>query len=488
MRVNHRGDCQAAAHGSLGSEAGICKTICCLALALALVCLGGACSAKPQRPGVLSDAHMDQSTAVEQDSTGSTDAWDAVQGAKDVTVADQAAADPDAEIGDQAAADTPPPGLQTCASVGDCVAAACTLPTPGCEQNCYAKALPAALTLAKPLVTCVQDKCQNGKCKGSTASQCATDCAGAVCGPELLACANSATTGAATCTDAMTCLGACGAQPAGYYSCVAGCIAALSPAAKDGLTAVVSCQAQAQQAGADPAQKCSAQSDACLSDGNAGAKSCYEFFVCVSACADPESPDCGQKCMAELSPAAQHAFSVAQPCLGGQGMTSDPACVANLLACVNPSGKNTCAQTMACQSACATASASNSGACAMACLHDASPTTAADYLGVSMCGAAQTAAQQTACADAFVSCAAPSGTSTCADILACMGKCGPTAGADCMLACVGKGSAQGAASFAKWFACQNTCQSTCKTSTDPTCPQTCATVNCAAAVAECGLK
>ena len=388
---------------------------------------------------------------------------------------------PDATTGDTLAADTPTAKYGTCAAVGDCVALACNpTPTAGCEKACLGGGSQGALEKAIPMLTCIQDKCQNGKCKGSSDPKCVSDCVGQMCTPELVGCIDDGTTGTGVCGDALGCFDTCNSA-GGYFACMGKCYSALSTTGKAALAIYTSCAGKAAGAGQDPQQACISELMSCMTGGKTGTKDCYEIFACQEKCPADNQTACMAGCLSDTTAAGQKAFIDAMPCFGDQSKMSDPVCAAKFMTCINPTGTKTCAQTLSCQGACPQPPPGQSGSpsCGFACMHDATPAAADAYLKISPCGIQdKTPEQAQACMDAMIGCANPSGTDNCGQILTCAQTCGQNSGQDCLFGCLAKGSVAGATAFGKLMTCKDGCDAQCKGSTDPQCSNACMGSKC----------
>lgn len=392
----------------------------------------------------------------------------------------------DTKTTDAKTADLPPPNLKTCAGVSDCVAAACATQTPDCEKACLGKASPSILPKAQAVFTCARDKCRSAVCKDATDPACVATCTGNLCMDEVAACVDAGVYGADSCGDLEKCIEGCGAASDGYFTCMAECYASRSQDAAARFDAAVACSKRAASSGQPEEQACKTEFEACIGPTARtppGTSTCYQGLGCASKCQGPDAQTCATKCVADMTAAAQTTFGSLQPCLGKADMMTNAACIKALLACVAPSGKATCSQTMACQNNCE----QGTDGCVESCLHDASAASAAAWFKILPCVGgtpAGTPPSVATCSDALVACAAPSGTDTCVQVVACMQAC-PAGAMNCRIACIGKGSAATGATISTLLSCQSTCESQCKNDSDPMCPGKCMGSACPAETSAC---
>ena len=380
-------------------------------------------------------------------------AWTAACGSSASTnPSDDATADvPDAAIGDTAGGDAPDAtGYElsdtasylypTCAAIADCAQLACANSTSAsCAANCLAGGAPAALPAATAMLTCVQAKCVDGQCKGATDPKCLSDCSSLRCMPKIFDCIEDGKSGSGTCSDVKTCFDTCNAGKTGVMSCMQACYEKVSAAAKAQAKPFADCLAAAPGSG-DPTAACGKEAMGCFLAGKTGTKGCYDSLGCLGACDKSSDPfSCGLACLGEMSQAGQDAYTAVAPCLG-QDITATAGCEDKLVVCLAPTGTQTCAEALGCVMGCGGGGGGNNDpTCTFTCLHNT--TAAADKLLFSNIGCDQ---GNPSCAAGIVQCLAPSGTTSCPDIIGCVMGCssGPGQPPDikCMLSCIKKGS------------------------------------------------
>jgi hypothetical protein len=241
------------------------------------------------------------------------------------------------------------------------------------------------------------------------------------------------TTGTATCAQIVDCLGSCGASD---VACLNACRAKGSPSAQAAFGALLSC-AQSCTDTACVQSQCGPQVQACVSNGTVGpgpspdagpgpttgASTCLQILDCLDTCADGDNT-CPNACRAKGSAAAQTTFNT-------------------LLACAQ-----TCADTACIQSKC--------GQQLQACVAPAGPGPGPGLDAGPGPGPGPT-----------------TGTSTCAQIVACLDTCTDGDSA-CYTACEAKGTASAQATFGALLTCAQSCPTT-----------GCATGQCATQVQAC---
>lgn len=375
----------------------------------------------------------------------------------------------------------------TCAQVIDCVEAKCTAsPTPDCQSSCLSGGDAGAATKAQALLTCAQSKCALGQCKGRVTAECMKECTSGACLPEVLTCVDGPTTGNQPCGSLKACFDKC-TGPGGFV-CEAGCMAAITTEAKkqafDFATCLAGPAAQGNLLGG-----CLPQITACFDNEKKGQKACFEALDSLGGCGDGSD---GFQCIVDLlktlTPAAQTALGDLLPCLG-QDITPTAACTDKTMACIAPTGADSCDKSLLCAMGCAKKSggADPGPGCVYACLHTgtiAGGKTLLSFLGCDP-------AKDPACADGLLQCVAPSGSDTCAGVLACASAC-PKVGSEpdtaCTIGCVQAGSLAGAKTALTAISCSGKTDGACK-DIQQTCYAPSGTKNClqlGACIQTCG--
>jgi hypothetical protein len=284
--------------------------------------------------------------------------------------------------------------------------------------------------------------------------------------------------GTATCVQIVDCIQTC---TTGDNACLSACITRGTAPAQTAFNTLLTC-ARSCSDSTCVANQCAVQVQACTSpDGSGGpgptvgTSTCSQIIDCLDTCADGDRV-CTNACRAQGTAAAQTTFNSLLACAQ---TCSDDACVESqcaqqLDACLGPTGPgpgptagtSTCGQVLTCIDACA----DGDNACIAACEAKATATAKTKFDALLAC--AQTcdgdACLQTKCATQIQTCRADGGstgpgptvgTSTCSQILDCLGTCakGDTV---CSSACRAKGTAAAQTTFNALVTCAQPCSDT----------------------------
>lgn len=424
-------------------------------------------------------------TATTADASGNSgsDAKSDAAGSGDTTAATDTATTGDtASAGDS----TTTFELNTCAKLGDCVATACgPTPTTDCEKPCFAKAAPEAQSKGAVLLACMQGKCKDGACKGSTDPKCMDDCLGQQCMGETIACVDMAKQGTVTCGDGIQCVQKC-TMGKGGFQCIADCWSSMTKSGQTLLSATGKCFADNPGKGE---QACMAPMLSCVADGKNGTKACYEIFGCIETCkaSGKDEGECSMGCAGQGSADGIKGFADVAACMGKAPNGTD-SCTTAFVNCAAPSGTTSCIDTIGCLVKCGgEAGKGPSPACLFTCLHASTKTAAAASMGFAGCMDNKDPAKNATCADLGVTCIAPSGSKTCPEMVTCAMGCGQNSGASCIFGCAAQGTTSSAKDFMTFAMCRNTCQAGCPKD-DNTCLNACMVKDCPTAVGACAPK
>ena len=384
--------------------------------------------------------------------------------------------------GDAATSDVAPIGAIGCAAAADCIDTCSSGGGGGdCLGTCLAKAQGQAKSELLYLLTCVDNECTQGECKGKPAG-CVDSCIGKRCLSPLLGCLDDGSVGTSDCAKGSQCVEICKSLSS-PWSCFAGCYNGMSEAGQAGFDAVAACYAQAQQAGSKPEDACFVQIATCYAGDKAGTAQCWDIFGCIDACktGGGNADQCGLSCVGALTKESQAQFAKLGPCWEG-GLP--PSCKDDYLACVQPQGSKDCAAVLACQGACQGSDQDKAPGCIFSCMHQGSVAGAKAYLDLLGCEKAGT------CAQALTSCATPAGKATCLQTFQCVQGCISKGGSDatsCVVGCMQSASPTSGKAFADLMICDGDCKKGCG-GQDGACKDACVSSKCGGLLATCSLN
>ncbi len=417
---------------------------------------------------------------------GDATAADAATGdasSNDATTSGDAATIDSATSGDAATSDITPIGDIGCAAAADCIAL-CTSGGGGggdCLASCLAKTQGKAQSELLYLLTCIDNECTQGECKGKPAG-CVDSCIGKRCLSPLLVCLDDGTTGASDCAKGAQCVEICKSLSS-PWSCFAGCYNGMNDAGQAGFDAVAACYAQAQQAGNKPDDVCFVQIATCYAGDKAGTGQCWDVFGCIESCKAAGTAEdlCGLSCVGALTKEGQAQFAKLGPCWQN-GL--DPGCKDAYLACVQPQGSKDCAAVLSCQSSCQGSDQAKAPGCIFSCMHQGSQAGAKAYLDLLACEKAGN------CGQALTSCATPKGNATCLQTFQCVQGCVSKGGADatgCVVGCMQAATPASGKAFADLMICDGDCKKGCG-GQDGACKEACVSSKCGGLLATCSLN
>ena len=368
----------------------------------------------------------------------------------------------------------------TCHAGADCVHTCHKASSPiTCVASCMSQTQGKAKVELNALIACVDGQCVQGKCAGKGES-CVDDCVHERCMGPLLDCIDDGKVGAGTCGDAFICGDKeCSFEEDDPYGCWATCHASMDAPNKLSFATLASCIADADDQGKSWQKVCVDPWYACVAGTDKGKGTCGDYWSCVGPCKEAGASDaeCATLCLPGVSPKGQGLVAETIEC--GEGATpASGVCKQTYLACAEPTGKAKCAATWLCTDQCSKGKSDTSGfGCALDCMHKASTVSAAAFVDLLACTVWSPA---TGCMDEMLTCAAPSGTGSCAGLVTCSEGCNSgseATKAKCLFGCIEKASKPAATTWLNAVQCWDGCADKCGNK-GKACVNNCAAKSC----------
>ncbi|MSP93506.1 MAG: hypothetical protein EXR79_17225 [Myxococcales bacterium] len=383
----------------------------------------------------------------------------------------------------------------TCTGLLTCVQLACgEAGAPGCDAPCTSGASEAVSSkygkfsgcMAAVGPSCTQ-KCPAVPGKPGPDSKCVNDCGMQSCGVLLLLCVTDGKTGDKPCSTAFTCQDTCKDN----FTCVQNCYASMTAQAQAQTEAFGLCVVEAAKKGitGDKAfGECIGPLVQCMAGGAKGSATCSQAFDCYFTCSagggDAKMLQCLGECYGKSNLDAQSQFLTAFKCMATQTAKSGPfagPCSAPVLGCLSDfkSGAQSCAAVSKCAQGC-NFKTTPGLMCMGKCYADGTKDGQKAWAEFMTCD--ESVSQS--CLDGLLACAAPSGTKSCTETMACMGTCKENA--TCFVDCVTKGTSVESKEAVGLFGCaeKNKCKNSCEGKPEG-CMLNCFKTKCAATYDAC---